>query len=327
MSIFGTDSSAPAPEANPAIETNEIGAVDQTQPEAVTKKEEAKPEEESKFAAKFAALTRKDKILKEREKMLSQKEQSLEARIKELEAKLAGEQKPEAKPEDIRLRLRKDPFNTLKEHGLDYETLTKMALNDGKPTPELEMQLMREELEASFNEKYGSLAKKLEEYENKEAERQKKAQEEEESRAVTGFKSEIGALIEADKENFELLAAEGQLGIDLVYEHIAKDVAQKQEELGDEFSAEHIMSKEEAARQVEEQLFNEAKKRVELRKIKGLFSPAEKKTEVPTKPELKGKEPSPTLSNDTSQVQTTGKRHMSEEEVMMEAARALRYSR
>ena len=37
--------------------------------------------------------------------------------------------------------------------GLSYDKLTELALNDGKLTPEMQMRLMREELEGDYKSK------------------------------------------------------------------------------------------------------------------------------------------------------------------------------
>jgi hypothetical protein len=287
--------------------------VEEVAEKAETEKKEEAPkqtEEDRRFAAKFAALSRKEKALK-------QKEKQLESRLAELEKKIAP--KEEVKVEEkapLEYRLKKDPFTTLSELGLDYETLTRIALNDGKMTPELQMQLMREEMKQEMDKTYGSELKKLRE--ELTAKEQKVAKEQEEAQ-VESYKTQIADTIAANKEEFEILAAEGEDARDLVYDVILEHYARTSEANGAEGA--EILDVKEAARMVEEHLLEEAKKQLALNKVKKLLGTSETPKNEPNK----GKKVSPTLSNEQSQVQSAKKSMLSDDESKAEAAKLIRW--
>ena len=119
--------------------------------------EEARePEKSDDFSRKFAALSR-------REKEIRAKEAEYDKRIAELEERLGSfGKKPEPEPElPIEYRLKKDPLRALEDMGLSYDKLTELALNDGKLTPEMQMRLMREELEGGYKKKFEELENRL----------------------------------------------------------------------------------------------------------------------------------------------------------------------
>jgi hypothetical protein len=308
-----TEESSPAAIADTteALETQAAEAAEGSE-EAPAKAEEApKPtEQDRKFAAKFAALSRKERAVTSKVKAAEQRLAEIEARIASSAAPV--EKKQEVVQEDFETRLLKDPFNTLKAKGLDFETLTKMALNDGKLTPELQMQIMQQEMEkkiaAQFEEKYG---KKLSEYEAriKAEDEQKKAAVE--AKAVNDFKSGIKSDLESEKDNFELLLAEGQDGIDLVYNVMDAHY----QETG------RVMGKKEAAKLVEAELLSELEKRTGLSKVQKLLA-----AKVQTPKAKESKPASPTLTNAMSQASSTGKRRLSDEESRQEAAKLIKWS-
>ena len=96
-------------------------------------------QDNGEFDKKFAALSRKEKALRDRELELEQKYGNKE---KEL---------------PLERRIRANPLKALEELGLDYDKLTELALNDGRLTPDMQMKLMREELENDYREKFNNL--------------------------------------------------------------------------------------------------------------------------------------------------------------------------
>lgn len=293
MSIEGNQNSDVTPEALLTAAQNAInpeGATEQT-PEALAPKEEPKPEVD-KFAPKFAALSRQEKALKQRERALAAREAAFTAKEKPAEAAPAPK-------EPIEQRLLKDTFGTLKELGLTPETLVQMMLNDGKATPELQMQILKQELSRASGDKISSVEKELQDMR---AERQKEREEREQveqNKLIGGFKSQIKDFIKTDLDKYELLSIEEDYGIDLIYDKIAQDAQAKQEEQGEEFDPDTIMSIEEAASQIEEQLLDAAKKRIGAKKIKSLTGTPSAPAQS-TKPQAKA---STTLSNGQAQVQ------------------------
>jgi hypothetical protein len=257
----------------------------------------AQTEEDKRFAAKFAALSRREKAVKERERQI-------EKRLKDLEERTAVKPEPKVEEEPLKLRALKKPFETLKELGLDYETLTKIALNEGQLTPEIQMQILREELDNKYRAELDQIKKQLSDKEQKEAS-------DRDTQTIGGFKREIGETIRAKAADFELLSVEGEDGIEMVFSAINNHY----EETGE------VIEINEAAEAVENQLLNEAKKRIELNKIKKLMG-ASQVTQPPAK---EVKKPSVTLSNQQSQVQPSGKPNMSDEESKREAAKLIKW--
>jgi len=299
---------------NTSVETETSSVIEETNatanqeleaaPEGITQEiqSEQSPtesEEDKRFAAKFAALSRKEKAIRERERQV-------ERRLKEIEAQTASQQKPEVKPEEEPLKLRalKKPFDTLKELGLDYETLTRIALNDGQLTPELQMQILREELDGKYRSEIDQIKKQLQD--KQEAEEKAK-----ESQTVQGFKNEIASTIKSNTEEFELLGVEGENGIELVFDTINEHYNETGE----------VLDIVDAAKAVEDHLLGEAKKRIELHKIKKLVG-ASQVAQPPAKAE---KKVSMTLSNEKSQVQPSSKSYMSDDESKREAAKLIKW--
>lgn len=265
------------------------------QPEAATEE----TAEDKEFASKFAALSRRDKEIRQKEKELESKLAEFEERMKSFEQK----QEPEVEetPEiPLEYRLRKDPINTLAELGLSYDKLTELALNDGKLTTDMQMDLMRREID----EKYGSELQALKE---ELAEKERKAEEQKYEEVINGFMNELTSYVNSN-DKYEMIKAND--AVDLVYNVIE----QHHQETG------RILSNEEAADQVEEYLFEEAKKLLESNKLKGLYQQAK-----PTE-EKQERQPSPTLSNELgTQVSTKGDRFLSDEESKAAISKLLKW--
>lgn len=327
--IEGTDqAAAPAEEqvVTPAETVNQIleskGKVEAAagekkeaqKPSEEKPKEAPKTEEDKKFAQKFAALTKRDKAARDKEKSLADREKQLEARIAELESK--AKPAPEAAKEPIEQRLKKDPFNTLKELGLDFDILTKIALNEGKLTPEMQLKLRQEELDRKYETKLEALERKLADKEAADtAAKEKSARD----AAETEFRGSIESHVKADPTNYEMLAIEGEEGVAIVYEVIEKHY----EATG------KIMSIKEAADEVENSLLEVAKKYTGLSKIKGLFGQSQS---TAAKPEQVGaatppKEGPKTLSNEHASTSTAGKKSgLTREQELAEAMKLIKFN-
>lgn len=296
--VDGSQDPTPAQEAAPEIA-----------PEALAEAA-AKTEEDRRFAAKFAALTKREKALKE-------KERTLNLRMKEIEDKMSAQSQvaPAAKEEPLELRIKRDPFKTLEQLGVNYETLTRIALNDGKLTPELQMQLMKEEIEGKYRGE-------LDEIKNQLKGREEQEKTDKEAKLISDFKGDIGTNIQEGAEKYELLQVEGQDGIDLVYEII--DAHYK--ETGD------ILEMHVALDAAEEGLLEEARKRIELSKIKKLLGASQKPPETNAGPASVAqaanatKKETMTLSNQKAQVQPTKSRFLSDEESKKQAAKLIRWN-
>ena len=210
--------------------------------------EEARePEKSDDFSRKFAALSR-------REKEIRAKEAEYDKRIAELEERLGSfGKKPEPEPElPIEYRLKKDPLRALEDMGLSYDKLTELALNDGKLTPEMQMRLMREELEGDYK-------KKFEELENRLLEKEKSDEQRRYDDIQRGFQNEIEDFVESNADRYELIKANE--ANDIIYDVI-------EEHYND---TGRILDIEEAAEAVENYLEEEAEKIFRLGKFRSKF--------------------------------------------------------
>ena len=279
--------------AEPLVDTSQIFEKEEPTEESQEVQEVREQSgEDDQFSRKFAALSR-------REKEIRAKEAEYEHRMAELEAKFqALEQPPEEPKLPIEDRLRRNPFETLDEMGLGYDKLTELALNDGKLTPEMQMRLMKDELEQGDKSKFEELESKL----------AKKEEEEEHSKyeaIESNFKQEITSFVKGSNE-FELINANG--ASDLVYEVI-------EEHYND---TGRVLELDEAAQAVESYLEDELEKLMGLEKVKSKFSPRQE--------QVFKRQPSPTLSNaHSAQAYQRADRPLSTEESLKEAAKLIKW--
>lgn len=202
---------------NAATEAKTDKPVESTEP-----KVEA-PKQDDKFSSKFAALSRKEKMLLDKERQLK----TMEDKFKNYEA--------------IEKRVKSNPLEFLKEYGFTYSDLTNFVLNDGKPTPDLEVKSVREEMAA--------LKKELEE-------RETKKQQEHLETTLKAFKADIGKYVKSDVDKYELLNL-SQDPVELVYSIIEEHFK----------STETVLTTQEAADAAEKYLEDEAKKYLGVKKF------------------------------------------------------------
>jgi hypothetical protein len=279
--------------AEPSTET-------QTEPTAETKVdaevEAAVKAEEQKFAQKFAALSRKEKSIRDREKLVEKRMKELDAKQPEFEKNAANASK---EVEELKRRLRSEPIKLMEEFGLSFQQLAEMVLNDGKPTADMVMN----EKERAIQSKIDALEQKL----------QAKEQAEEQARldaAINGFKGQIKDLV-ANTEAYELVRVNE--AADIIYDVIVAH----HEETGE------VLDIKSAADAVEAHLLEEAKKHLDLPKIRGLLQPTPQ--QPPATAEVKPA--SKTLTNaSAAKASSQVSRKLSNEESMLEAARLIKWS-
>ena len=136
--------------------------------------------------------------------------------------------------------------------GLSYDKLTELALNDGKLTPEMQMRLMREELEGGYK-------KKFEELENRLLEKERSDEQRRYDDIQRGFQNEIEDFVESNADKYELIQANE--ANDIIYDVI-------EEHYND---TGRILDIEEAAEAVENYLEEEAEKLLSLGKLRSKF--------------------------------------------------------
>lgn len=258
--------------------------------------EEEKPKENDQFAAKFAALTREEKKIRdERAAYMAEKkawEESRQTQDEEL-----GSLK------NLKERMRTEPLKVMEENGLTFEELTEMMLNEGNPTPEMQIQRLKEQVEGGYKQEIEELKKQI-------ASNEEKRNEEKYNETVENFKYELSEYISQNEETYELIKAQG--AEDLVFDVIDQHYQETQ----------RILTNEEAAKAVEAHLEEEARK---------LFSSVKKLAPNPPSGDEGSKpsgeaQPSVTLSNtQAAQVPNKGDRRLSNEESLKEAAKLLRW--
>ena len=238
----------------------------EAQPEPQQQEEPEQPQNDQ-FSSKFAALSRKEKDLRQREKQFEDKISQFEAKMAEFEAANAPKQEPEHIPADIR----KNPLKALEEAGYSYEDLTNMILNEGKMSPEMQLKLMREEIESDYKSKYEELNNKL-------IEKEKAEEEKHYQQTLNNFKAEIQDVVNSSEEYDYIQANEAY---DLVFDIIDEYYQENKE----------VLDINDAARQVEQYLEEESMKLVEKsKKLKSKFAQL-KQSPNPASSQ------SPTLSN------------------------------
>lgn len=282
----GQEQAAATPPVNPSqVSPEELGAVkapnveqnDTTEAVAdSTPKEATPPKEESTqppLSTQYAVLARKEKALRA-------KVQAQEADLKSREAALqAREEAIKAKDSEYQTnyiqknRFKTDPMTALNEAGLSYDELTQLALS---PKPQTDPALLSviEALKSQVEELRGSQEKFKQSSEDNAKQQYQQA--------LNNIKAEVTSLVNTDPE-FETIQATGSIGdvVDLIEA---------------EFKASgRLMSVDEAAKEVEEYLVEEAIKIGRLKKIQQRLAP--KATSASETPKQPGQTQTKTLTN------------------------------
>lgn len=198
------------------------------------------------FSAKFAALSRKEKEL--REQMQAFEDQRSEYdQWKSQQAEMAQQEKTP----DIDLRyLKKDPVSALKAAGWEVNDVLRLINEDGNLPIDKKLDIYKDELESKYQERFEEMERKLAE----------KEQQEEQARydqVLNNFKSEINSFVDTSNECELIKLTDSQ---DLVFD-VIEDY---HKETG------KVLDIEEAAKQVEEYLYEDMGKLLEKsEKLKG----------------------------------------------------------
>ena len=241
-------------------------------------------QDSGEFDKKFAALSRKEKALRDREL--------------ELEKKYGGDKEKEL---PLERRIRANPLKALEELGLDYDKLTELALNDGRLTPDMQMKLMREELENDYKDKFNSLEQRINAKEKMEEEAKYDA-------VKQGFVGEIKSFVNENSTDFEYVAHND--ATDVVYDVIEEHY----NETG------RILDIKEAVQAVESYLEEEAEKLLNLGKVKNRLTSLRDEYEPPQR------QSQTTLSNaHSAQANERVARKLSDEESKSAMAKMLQW--
>lgn len=284
-----------------------------TSPEpAATTEAPTEPKPDDKVASKFAALSRK-------EKLVSQREKALAAREKELAAKEAAAGNVDAAKYIDVAEFKRNPYKYMKDNGLTLEQVAEIALNDGKITSEKLLQESESKMEA-----------KLKAMEEKLAAKEEQEQQQNVDRQLQEFKTNLGKFV-TDTPEYEMIQSQGPEGVQLVYDvieiHYEQQVAAYVEENGEQPDYDtkqtFILPNKQASDMVEQHLLNQEKARIEklrkLSKTKSLF-------EAPAPATQSVKAPSQTLTNtQASTVPQSAATKLTEDEQKAQIAKMIKF--
>lgn len=292
--------------ASGAIST-EVPAQNQVDKVATAVNPDAPATQDDKFAAKFAALSRKQKQVEQRERLMEQREKDWNTKFSEQETSYKSKYiDPDA--------LTQNPLKILQDRGLSPEKLAELILNDGKKTPQHLMDEYEKKMQAKFDELNGKLTAK------DEAEKNAKIQE-----ATDQFKSKINSFANENAE-YELIRANE--ATDLVYDTIEEYYNQtlaQATEAGEQDAKGIILNTKEACDLVEKYLEDEAKKIFSKAPSKlSKFAPGTTATAAPAaNPQGQS---SPTLSNAMStSSQAVDHSKLSDQDSKKEAAKLIKW--
>lgn len=294
--IFQTDQ---AVDSEPATLTpEELAAKAEAEKAEKLSTEEVKAKiEADKFAAKFAALSRKEKQMRDRERQLALKEAAI-AEAEQVKGKYTSE------IDAFKARVRKEPVKVMEEYGLTMQELAEVLLNDGNPTEKMKVSDSEAAIRAEIKELKDQLAAK--------------AAAEEEARyqaTLNNFKSGIADFINNNATDYELVQAND--ATELVYQVIEEHHA----------STGEILDTKRAADAVEAHLLEEAKKVIERPKIKALLQPKapEAPSNAPKSDTAKTATSAKTLTNAAASKPTSVARKLSDEESLAESAKLIKW--
>lgn len=156
----------------------------------VAAQEADKPEQNDKLAARFAALSRKEKAILEKERAIKEEAKQVE-QLRSLEK-----------------MLREDPVAFLEKTGMSFDDFASLYVKKVHNEPD------------SLEDRFNSLAEKIAQYEKQAEEQAAKKEQAYIEAQVTAFKESITSHAKADTDKYELINAEG--AYDEVFEVVQK---------------------------------------------------------------------------------------------------------
>lgn len=260
----GTMGAAPTPEpVAPEVEAAPVAEAPAPTPEP------EKPRELN--STRFAALARKEQEVFRKQQAIRQQQAELARQAEEIRAFNSARQ-----------QALQNPLEALKSLGLTYEQITDYVLNDNKPTPSLEVESVRQEIEAFKRQQQEERQRLLEE--------QRALQTQQQQEIINSFRDEVNEYVAQHADTYELTSLYG--GANLVFQVIEEHYSQQ---LNDGVGAPKVMSIAEAAKLVEEHYEDLARKAQATKK----FAATQQKVASPqTSQTAQAPRIGPTLSND-----------------------------
>lgn len=269
-----------APDANAASPTAaEVLAPKTDAPVEAAPVAPEKPKERS--SDKFAALARKEAEVFRKAQAVRQQQAALARQAEEIKAFQQAKQSALL-----------NPLDALKQLGLTYEQITEYVLNDNKPTPNAEVQAVRQEIE-EFKRSQREEQQRL-------LEQQKAIATAEQQQIVEQFREEVNEYVSQHSETYELTALYN--GANLVSDVIEEHFKQSGK----------LLSIPEAAKLVEEHYEDLARKTLATKKFAATQQKAASPQEVQQTPAPRM---GPTLTNNlTATVAANPQRPRSDED-------------
>lgn len=250
--------------------TDATSAVTPPQTEGVSKAEEKKAED--KLSPKFAALTRKEReIQSQTQKLKTEQAKIGEARTK-MEAEIASERakisEDVKKVQEFESLKKMNPLKAFEALGFTYQQLTDIVLNEGKPTPEMEMSRLQSEMDAKLeaykkeqSDERAKLTRESEERQKKELEEQQAKLKAQEAEYIAEFQKSIEDFVATNADSYEFITVNEQVPL------VFATVERHYEETG------KVLTIKEAADLVEQFLEKRVEQNLATKKLKAKVSP------------------------------------------------------
>ena len=293
MSLQPGTATGPAVNMSGQSSMTDAPAVDATETPVVEAPVE-QTADERKYHEAFAKLARKEREIQRQAHEYKQQKARFEQEAKEL-----------AEYKSLKERAKADPLALTRHFGLDYKQLTNQILNDDKPTTDMELMTLKEQVEQL------------------KAERQLEIQKQEQAnteKTINAFKSEMVSFLEGQGEKYELIKSFN------AYDQVMNTVYEHWKETGE------YLQVNEVADQLEAQMEAEARKLLSLKKL----SPKQAEQVAEALDAKEGAAPEPqkpfqpakTLTNQMNTQAPIAKPAalLSEEESKRQAAKLLRWS-
>ncbi len=277
--------------------TNTGGAVAQEAPQPTETQVAEKPAEDAKqdkYHDAFLKLTKKERDLQRQLQEFKAQKQKIDLEMKELQ-----------EIRQLKEKAKIDPLAISKHFGIDYKQLTNQILNDERPTTEMELQALKDEVARLRDEK------------QRERQESEAAQTE---KAIASFKNDLQTFIEGQGDKYELIKTFN------AYDQVMNTVYEHWNQTGEMIDVDKV------ADQLEAEMEAEARKLLTLKKLTPK-QVAEVTEALNTKEGVQAqadgsKTATKTLTNDLIAQAPPPKSaaYLSDEESKREAAKLLRWS-
>ena len=240
----------------------------------------AKPVE-TPASSQMAILARKERALRAKAQQQDQAYKQREEALRAREAAVNAKDQEYQSGYISKQRIKQDLLGVMAEEGLSYDELTQQLINQQPENPRVKAELNR------LHEQNKRLEDKLSKWEASAQENQTNAY----KSAINQIRSDVAALVKQDPETYEAIHKTGS------HSDVVELIEQTFKEEG------RVMSVEDAAKEVEDYLSDEAYKLSELKKVqkrRQAVSTTKPPTQTQTPVQPKQPQPMKTLTNATA---------------------------